>query len=108
MSTITIPKEFAWCVLAVGAACFTHLYGSFKVRPFEALKENLFLPHPSSASLFDLASLLTIPPRLLLPSLQVGAARKVRGLRTCVVGDVQHPDQRDVIRVMKRKRVCAL
>uniref|UniRef100_A0A7S0X4I6 Glutathione S-transferase 3, mitochondrial n=1 Tax=Mantoniella antarctica TaxID=81844 RepID=A0A7S0X4I6_9CHLO len=31
MSTITIPKEFGWCVLAVGAACFTHLYGSFKV-----------------------------------------------------------------------------
>ena len=30
-TTIGITKEFGWCVLAVGAACFSHLYGSAKV-----------------------------------------------------------------------------
>ena len=30
--SITIPNEYGWCILAVGGACFAHLYGSFRVR----------------------------------------------------------------------------
>ena len=73
MSGIEIPKEYGWCILAVGAACFTHLYGSFKVRETPTTPQTFFFAISSRRAIYPMPSSHHTVLFLLFPSIHLSS-----------------------------------